>query len=163
MLEIKKNPDPVLRKKCEPINRIDDKVRFLAKEMLETMYKGHGVGLAGPQVGVAKNIFVMDVGKGPLAIINPNIVEYSDNEKTMIEGCLSLPETEVMIRRSAKIKIIFQDEFGKQKEIQASGLTARVMQHEYDHLFGRLISDYQGFWERIKEKSSKIINIKDND
>ena len=71
MLEIKKNPNPILRKKCEPIKRIDDKVRFLAKEMLETMYKGHGVGLAGPQVGVSKNIFVIDAHKGPLVIINP--------------------------------------------------------------------------------------------
>ncbi|MFA7662723.1 MAG: peptide deformylase [Patescibacteria group bacterium] len=162
MLEIKKNPNPILRKKCEPIKRIDDKVRFLAKEMLETMYKGHGVGLAGPQVGVSKNIFVIDAHKGPLVIINPEIVEFSENKKTMLEGCLSVPGTDIDIERPEKIKLVYQDETGQKKELSASGLTARVVQHEYDHLFGRLIVDYQGFWERLKGKNSKIITKKDN-
>ena len=163
MLDIKKDQNPVLRQKCEPIDKINDEVRFLVKEMIETMYEGNGVGLAGPQVGVTKNIFVIDIGKGPLVMINPQITEHSENKKSMVEGCLSLPGVDVNVERADAIKVSYQDEYGQKKELKASGLIARVIQHENDHLFGKLIIDHQGIWERLKEKSIKMFYNKNDE
>ena len=162
MLEIKKEPNPVLHKKCEPVKNIDDEVRFLIKQMIETMYAGNGIGLAGPQVGVLKKLFVIDVGKGPLVMINPEITESSENKAAMLEGCLSLPGVDVSVERPEKIKVSFQDEYGNKKEITATGITARVVQHENDHLIGKLITDYQGLWERLRERSKNILKRKNN-
>lgn len=157
MLEIKKDSDPILRQRCQPVEKFDEELRFLIKEMLETMYKNNGIGLAGPQVGELKKLFVFDAGKGAVVMINPEIVESSEDQSAMLEGCLSLPGVEISVKRPKKITIKYQDEYGNDKELKASGMTAKVIQHEYDHLWGKLISDYQGLWERLKNKSKNIL------
>lgn len=163
MLDIKTESNPILREKCHPVEKFDDELRLLLKEMIKAMNINQGIGLAGPQVGELKNLFVIDAGRGPLIFINPEITERSEDETAMIEGCLSLPGVELSVKRPKEIKIKYQDEYGKHKELSAKGLTAKVIQHEYDHLIGKLITDYQDMWDRLRERGSKILNIKQDE
>lgn len=152
MLEIRKYPDPVLCKQCQEVKKINQEIRDLTREMLETMYQHEGIGLAAPQVGVEKRIIVVDIGKGPIILINPKILEVSQEADFMTEGCLSLPNTFVKVERAKKIVVEGFDEYGKQVKLKATGLTARAIQHEVDHLSGILIIDKQNFLKKALEK-----------
>tara|TARA_B100000902_G_scaffold168545_1_gene163225 strand:+ start:214 stop:735 length:522 start_codon:yes stop_codon:yes gene_type:complete len=139
-------PDPLLRKKCEPLEKVDDDLRKLMNEMLATMYDAPGIGLAAIQVGVLKRVVVIDLSKdekkNPLFLINPEIVHKSKNTSIYEEGCLSLPGQFAEIERPAECILQYIDYNGKKKELKAKGLLATCIQHEVDHLDGILFIDY---------------------
>lgn len=140
-------PDPLLRKVSAPIERIDEEVRKLAADMLETMYDAPGVGLAAVQVGVLRRLVVLDTAKDgeppqPLVLINPEIVRLGSEMREHEEGCLSLPDVRVDIERPGWLKVRYLDLDGKSQELEANGLLATAIQHEIDHLNGRLIIDF---------------------
>mgnify|MGYP001276394294 FL=1 len=140
-------PDSLLRKKSDPLERVDDETRKLMDDMLETMYEAPGIGLAAVQVGILKRIIVIDVSKDndkkkPLFLVNPEIVFKSKNTSIYEEGCLSLPGQFAEIERPAECHLKFVDYHGKQKELKANGLLATCIQHEIDHLDGILFIDY---------------------
>jgi peptide deformylase len=141
-------PDPILRKVSAPIERVDAEVRKLAEDMLETMYKAPGVGLAAVQVGVLRRLIVLDTAKGedeppsPLVLINPKIVSLGKEMREHEEGCLSIPGTRIEIERPSSVTVQFLDREGKPQELVAEGLLATAIQHEIDHLNGRLIIDF---------------------
>ena len=140
-------PDPVLRQVCDPVTSVDDSIRQLADDMLETMYAAPGIGLAASQIGELKRLFVVDVAKedqpkAPLVFINPEIVWSSPELSVYQEGCLSIPEYYEEVERPAEIKVRFLDRTGGECEIHADGLLATCIQHELDHLNGKLFIDY---------------------
>ena len=148
-------PDPVLRQKSTPIERVDDELRRTLDDMLETMYDAPGVGLAANQVNIAKRFVVVDAGSGkddddddsedvrnPLFLINPEIVSRGDALRSYEEGCLSLPDVRVEIERPDMITVRYLDRNGAQQELNAEGFLATVIQHEVDHLDGKLIIDF---------------------
>jgi peptide deformylase len=147
LLPIVKLPDPSLRGVSKPIEAIDARVRELARDMFETMYDAPGVGLAAIQVGVPLRLVVLDVSdkdeeKQPLALINPKIVRLSEEMRVYEEGCLSLPDVLVEIERPAIITVAYLDLDGQPREREVDGLLATAVQHEVDHLDGRLIIDF---------------------
>ena len=139
-------PDPILRKKCEPLENVDDDTRKLMNDMLETMYKAPGIGLAAIQVGILKRIVVIDISKeeekNPLFLANPEIIYKSKNTSVYEEGCLSLPGQFAEIERPAECHIKYIDYNGKEKKLETKGLLATCIQHEIDHLNGILFIDY---------------------
>ena len=140
-------PDPILRKESKPIEKVDDELRRLLDDMLETMYAAPGIGLAAVQVGILKRLIVIDISKDkdkkePLFLINPKITSKSKQTSTYEEGCLSLPGHFAEIERPAECEINFIDYNGKKKEIKADGLLSTCIQHEVDHLDGVLFIDY---------------------
>ena len=134
-------PDPILRKKAQDVKKIGDDERKILADMAETMYLKGGVGLAAVQVGIGKNMVVIDIGEGLIKFINPVIIKKEGSE-SQEEGCLSVPETCVNIKRAKKILVNYLNEKGEPLSIAAEGLLARVLQHEIDHLMGKLIIDY---------------------
>ena len=145
--EIVIEPDPILRKKSESLEKVDDELRSLLDDMLETMYSAPGIGLAAVQVGILKRLIVIDISKekdkkNPLFLINPEIISRSKNTSIHEEGCLSLPGHYAEIERPAECHIKYIDYTGKQKEIEANGLLSTCIQHEVDHLNGILFIDY---------------------
>lgn len=147
LLPIITAPDPRLKLKAKPVTKLDDKLRKLMDDMLETMYLAPGIGLAAPQVGVAKRILVVDVAKegekpNPLKIANPELLWQSDELLTVNEGCLSLPEHYADVSRPAEIKLRYLDYQNEIRELHAKGLLATVIQHEMDHLEGVLFVDH---------------------
>ena len=155
VLEIKKYPDPVLKKKAEPVKEIGGRERELIRNMLQTMYTVKGVGLAAPQVGISKRIVVVDIGKGPQVFINPEILEKKGGREISEEGCLSVPRKFLKIKRWKEIKVKAQDENGKEFEVQANGLLSYCLQQEIDHLNGITILDRQSFWQKLCRKIKK--------
>jgi len=140
-------PDPILRKKSSPVANVDDDLRKILKNMLETMYKAPGIGLAAIQVGILKRAVVIDVSKedekkNPLFLINPEIIYRSNETSTYEEGCLSLPGQYAEIERPSKCQVKYIDFDGKAKELKAEGLLSTCIQHEIDHLDGVLFIDY---------------------
>ena len=140
-------PDPILRRQATAIERVDDELRRLADDMLETMYAAPGIGLAAPQVGVSRRLIVLDVAKDgeekqPLVMVNPEIVRLGAERRVYEEGCLSIPEVKVEIERPGEVTVRFIDRDGRQRELDASDLLATALQHEIDHLDGRLIIDF---------------------
>ncbi|MBL8594448.1 MAG: peptide deformylase [Devosia sp.] len=140
-------PDERLRAIAEPIEKIDDGIKQLAKDMLETMYDAPGIGLAAPQIGELKRIVVMDLAKEgeeptPLVMVNPEILKYSDETVTTEEGCLSIPELYYDVERPAEVTVRYTDLDGKQVELDAKDRLAVCVQHELDHLDGVLYIDY---------------------
>jgi len=140
-------PDPILRKKSESLEKVDDDLRVLLDDMLETMYAAPGIGLAAVQVGILKRLIVIDISKdkekkNPLFLINPEIIFRSKKTSIYEEGCLSLPGHFAEIERPAECQIKFVDYNGKEKELKADGLLATCIQHEVDHLNGILFIDY---------------------
>ncbi len=133
--------DPVLNKECLPIKEMTDRNKELISDMFETMYEANGVGLAAPQVGVLKRVFVIDTtGEDPLVFINPEIVAVSGSQ-TGYEGCLSLPGKTGIVTRPQKVKAKALDIDMKPFEIEAEDLLARAICHEYDHLEGHLYTE----------------------
>lgn len=141
ILPIVTHPNPVLRQKAQPIKRITKRIKKLAENMLETMYAAEGVGLAGPQVGIGERIIVIDIGNGPLVLINPQILAKSGQDRD-VEGCLSIPGQSAYVTRAAKVKVTGLDLDGRQVELEGEGYLARAFQHEIDHLDGVLFIDY---------------------
>lgn len=140
-------PDPVLRQVSKPVERVDNGVRRLVADMFATMYDAPGVGLAAIQVAVPRRVLVLDVaGKddppAPIAMINPQILTRGNELRLHEEGCLSIPDTHVDIERPATVRVRFLDEQGVMQERDADGLLATAIQHEIDHLDGRLIIDF---------------------
>jgi len=140
-------PDPILRKESEHVENIDDNIRKLLDNMLETMYAAPGIGLAAVQVGILKRVIVIDISKNeekknPLFLINPEIISKSKKTSIYEEGCLSLPGHFAEIERPAECQIKFVDYNGKEKQLIANGLLATCIQHEVDHLNGVLFIDY---------------------
>ena len=150
-------PNPFLRQKSKPVDKVDDSVRELMDDMLETMYKAPGIGLAAIQIGIPKRIIVLDISKNPekkepMYFVNPEIVSASKNDATYEEGCLSVPGQFAEIDRPDKCHVKYLDYNGETKELKAEGLLATCIQHEMDHLEGILFIDYLS-----KLKKSMII------
>ncbi len=149
-LDIIKLPDRKLRLVSDPIERIDDDLRRFADQMLETMYEAPGIGLAAIQVGVPRRMLVLDVAqredesapRDPMVMINPEILTLSDETLVREEGCLSIPEYYAEVERPAELRVRFLDRDGRQREIEAKGVLATCVQHEVDHLDGKLFIDY---------------------
>jgi len=158
-LEIKKYPDSVLRKKPLEVREITDTESRLFNEMLFTMRHFAGIGLAAPQAGISKSLIVADIGKGAVMLANPVILEAKGSGK-MEEGCLSIPGVGVIIDRPDEIIVSGLNEKGKLVELEAHGLLARVLQHEIDHLKGKLIIDYVGLLEKMMLFKAKFIKAK---
>ncbi|CUU46456.1 MULTISPECIES: peptide deformylase [Clostridium] len=137
---IRKYGDDVLRKKCREVDKIDARLLTLIEDMKETMYDADGVGLAAPQVGILKRLFVVDIGDGPLVFINPEIIETSGSQIDE-EGCLSLPGETEEVMRPNYVRAKALNEKGEEFEIEAEELLARAILHEYDHLNGTLFID----------------------
>ena len=137
---IRKYGDDVLRKKCREVDNIDKRLLTLIEDMFDTMYEADGVGLAAPQVGMLKRLFVIDIGEGPLVFINPEIIE-TDGSQTDQEGCLSLPGELEEVMRPNYVRARALNEKGEEFEIEAEELLARAILHEYDHLNGTLFID----------------------
>ena len=145
--EILTLPDPRLRAVADPIEGVDEEVRKLAKDMLETMYAAPGVGLAATQLGVMRRIVVMDLAKegeppDPIVMINPEILKFSDETVETEEGCLSIPEIFYEVERPAAVTVKYTDLEGKERERDATDRLAICVQHELDHLDGVLYIDY---------------------
>ena len=140
-------PDPRLKAKAVKVEAIDDTIRTLMDDMLETMYEAPGIGLAAPQVGVSKRVVVLDVaGKddppAPMVFANPEVIWESEERNTYEEGCLSVPKQYAEVERPATVKVRFLDRDGVQHEIEADSLLATCIQHEIDHLNGTLFIDH---------------------
>ena len=139
--EIRVMGDPVLTKVCREVTEVTPKITELIDDMFETMYEANGVGLAAPQVGILKRIVVIDVGEGPIVLINPEIIEKS-GEQTGEEGCLSLPGKVGTVTRPNYVKCRAYDENMEQFEVEGTELLARAICHELDHLDGILYRDH---------------------
>jgi peptide deformylase len=140
-------PDPRLKLIAAPVGRVDDEVRQLMDDMLETMYLAPGVGLAAPQVSVLKRVIVVDASAkdaeaAPLRMANPELIEVSDEDASYEEGCLSLPEHYATVARPARVRVRYLDYENEIREIDAEGLLGTCVQHEMDHLDGILFVDH---------------------
>ncbi|KPK97896.1 MAG: hypothetical protein AMJ95_06810 [Omnitrophica WOR_2 bacterium SM23_72] len=153
-LRIYEYPDSILRKKCVSVEQMTDTEVRLFEEMLFTMRHFAGIGLAAPQIGIAKNLIVADIGEGAIKLANPKVLKSGGLDK-LEEGCLSIPGVTVNVERPYDIIVSGLDEKGQNIEIKAKGLLARVLQHEIDHLKGRLIVDYLNLLEKFKLRLHK--------
>jgi len=131
---------PELRKVCRPVTKFDDRLAQLLDDMLETMYASEGAGLAGPQIGILRRVFVMDCGDGPVKVVNPEILDMQ-GEQHNYEGCLSVPDKWGKTTRPQTVRLRYQDERGEACEMTAEGFTAMCICHENDHLDGKLYID----------------------
>ena len=163
ILTIIKAPDPILKKRCIPVDAVDDEIRSLMDDMLETMYAAPGVGLAAPQVAIHKRIVVVDASdrnseRSPLQLANPEIIKQSDDIATFDEGCLSFPDQFAEVERPANVRIRYIDYNNAPQEIEAEGLLSTCIQHEIDHLDGRLFVDHISMLKRnmILRKMAKL-------
>lgn len=137
---IREEGDPILRKKSRKIEKIDKRIKTLAADMLETMYKAEGVGLAAPQVGILKRLIVVDIGEGPITVINPEIIS-EEGQQEAEEGCLSIPGKSGVVKRPQKVIVKAIDLKGNAIEIEAGDFLAQAFSHEVDHLEGILFTD----------------------
>lgn len=140
-------PDPVLRQLSKPVERVDDELRRLADDMLETMYDAPGIGLAAIQIGVPLRLLVIDLAKDdqpkePHVVVNPRIVAHGDEASVYEEGCLSIPDYYAEVERPAAVTVAYLDRDGKERTLEADGLMATCLQHEIDHLDGVLFIDH---------------------
>lgn len=140
-------PDPILRQVSIPVERVDDELRRLMDDMLETMYAAPGVGLAAIQVGVPRRLLVLDVAGEDepaqrICMVNPEILRLGDERRVCEEGCLSIPDVRIEIERPAELTVRYLDREGQSCELTANGLLATAIQHEIDHLDGKLIIDF---------------------
>ena len=136
---------PVLRETASPVEAVDDYIRILLNDMLETMYASDGLGLAAPQIGISKRVIVVDCapeGKEPIKMVNPEITWKSDTTQTRNEGCLSIPGAYGNVTRHAVIALNYLDCNGNSRQLEAGGLLSTVIQHEIDHLNGVLFMDH---------------------
>jgi peptide deformylase len=141
-------PNPALRRKALDIKNPGDKEKKLLADMAETMYMKGGVGLAAIQVGVNKSLVVADIGGGLIKLMNPVIIK-KEGSVSQDEGCLSVPDTCVSVKRAKKITVEYLNDKGEPSKLAAEGLLARVLQHEIDHLMGKLIVDYLSPFKKL--------------
>jgi len=132
--------DEILRKKSRKIENINERIKVLAEDMIETMNENEGIGLAAPQVGILKKLIVVDVGEGPVIMVNPEILE-KNGEQIITEGCLSVPNKNGDVKRPEKLKVTYTDLKGNSHTIKTEGLLSVVISHEVDHLNGILFID----------------------
>lgn len=158
ILDIKKHPDPVLRQKARPVAQVDTRIKRLLDDMVDTMYAARGIGLAAPQVGISQRVIVVDIGDGPLRVVNPRLTLLGDEEEQATEGCLSIPGILGDVWRSVKLTVRGLDEHGKPLRLDAEGLLARVFQHEVDHLDGQLFIDIA---ENVREATAEDLEDED--
>lgn len=161
LLEILEFPDPRLRTVAKPVQQVDDVLRKLIDDMFETMYAAPGIGLAASQVNVHKRLLVLDVsesGDQPMVFINPQVTPIGTDTKPYEEGCLSVPGFHEQVVRPDRIHVRALDRHGEQFEIEADGLLAVCLQHEIDHLDGKLFVDHVSRLkrERIRKKLEKV-------
>ncbi len=156
-------PDPRLKITATPVDRVDSSVRKFMDDLLDTMYAAPGIGLAAPQVGVAKRILVIDLAQNdspaaPLQIVNPKLIWSSEELASNEEGCLSLPDQYAKIKRSKSTRIRYLDQQNVDRELEATGMLSACLQHEMDHLDGRLFVDHLSRLKRnmILRKLSKL-------
>ena len=147
LLDIHVLGSPVLRKETVPVTQFDESLRTLIQNMFETMYAAEGIGLAAPQVGRLERVAVIDVGDNPMVIVNPEVVKTEGSAKGE-EGCLSIPEIYGDVERPARVVVEALDREGNPLTIEASELLARCLQHEIDHLHGKLFIDYLSVLKR---------------
>ncbi len=163
ILEILVAPDPRLKTRAMPVAVVDDRIRRLLDDMLETMYAAPGIGLAAPQVGEALRVVVVDIAqkdgvRAPLRMVNPEIIWASEDRVPYEEGCLSLPEHYADVTRPRQVRVRYLDETGAAHELEAEGLLAVCVQHELDHLEGTLFVDHVSALRRgmILKKLQKL-------
>ena len=162
-LDILTFPDPRLRKKAQPIERFDENLKDMAKKMLYTMYADKGIGLAATQVNHHERLIVIDVSENqdePIYIVNPSYEVLDSSPEPSKEGCLSIPTFQQEVLRAKKIELSYQDLDGKPHKLTAEGLFGYCIQHEIDHLNGKLIVDYASSLKRSRIKA-KLLKIKD--
>ncbi len=151
MPEIKKYKHPILRKKCERVEKITEEIENLIEKMIKIIQENQGVGLAACQIGLAKRIIVVQTEKGYQEFINPKILWQSYEKEIMEEGCLSFPQMFLKIKRSKEIELKAFTKQGKSVQIKVQGILARVFQHEIDHLNGVLFIDHLRIWRKLWE------------
>ena len=154
-------PDPRLRRRAEPVGIVDDGIRKLIDDMFETMYEAPGIGLAAPQVDVPMRVITIDLSKDrnePLCLVDPEI-RWAEGEMEYEEGCLSVPGVYDMVKRAERVRVSATDRDGQAREIEAEGLLAACIQHEIDHLDGRLFVDHLSRLkrQRIRKKAEKAL------
>jgi peptide deformylase len=149
MLELKTYPESCLRKKTNPVKNFETDLSKTIRAMGEVMYINNGIGLAATQVGIDSRFLVFDIGEGLQALVNPEITKKSKKTSCMEEGCLSLPGIAVSVKRPSEISVKAQDETGKSAVKKFTGLMATVIQHEIDHLDGKLLIDYMNPVKRL--------------
>ena len=159
-LEIFKLGSETLRTEAKRISKVDNQIRNLAKDMLQSMYSAKGIGLAGPQVGISKELLVIDINfedsaAEPLILVNPEITAFGSTLTTYEEGCLSIPGIYLNVVRPSTIKLKFRDEMGRPRKMNADGLLARCIQHEVDHLRGVLFVDRVTSTDELKKELTK--------
>jgi peptide deformylase len=156
-------PDPTLKKKATKVEKVDDSIRALCQDLFDSMYAADGVGLAAPQIGVLKTVIVLDTRprqpeSKPIAMINPEILELSEDHILYNEGCLSIPGEAEEVDRSVKCKVKYLDEQGNEQILEADGLLAIAVQHETDHLHGTVFVDHISMLKRemIRKRMKKL-------
>lgn len=152
ILEIKKYPNPILRKKAKEIKKITPEIKELILNMIETMKANQGIGLAAPQIGELKKIIIVQTQKGNEVFLNPEIIKKSKEKEIGEEGCLSFPGLFLKIKRAKKIIVKAQNIEGKEIIIKAENQIARIFQHEIDHLSGILFIDRQGTFQKLFQR-----------
>ncbi|MCX5705429.1 MAG: peptide deformylase [Candidatus Omnitrophica bacterium] len=157
-LSIKFFPDPVLKKKARAVLEVSQRNREILSKMAQLMYDHSGIGLAAPQVGISECMIVADIGSGLYKLVNPRLVS-KEGTQTLEEGCLSVPEVCIKIRRAKRIVVSALDDTGKRVKIEADGLLACVLQHEMDHLRGKVIVDYANFLDKVRIKK-RLLELK---
>ncbi|MFQ3243772.1 MAG: peptide deformylase [Arenicella sp.] len=165
ILEILVYPDQRLRTVAKPVDVVDDSIRQLVKDMTETMYDANGIGLAATQVDVHKQVIVMDLSEErnqPRVLINPTIIEQ-EGEQEYDEGCLSVPEYYAPVKRAESINITALDEQGEIYQLEAEGLLAVCIQHEMDHLAGKVFVDYLSRLKQDRIKKKMVKRARSND
>ncbi len=158
-LSILRYPDPRLHTVAKPVAAVDERMRTLISDMLETMYAAEGVGLAATQVDVHLRLIVMDTSEGrdqPVVLVNPEIVSHSDEKAINEEGCLSVPTIYDRVERDARVRVRALDREGQTFEMDAEGLTAVCVQHEMDHLLGKVFVDYLSAIKRVRIRTRML-------
>ncbi len=157
-LKIRTVGDPVLRKHAKPVNKISEGHQKLLSRMAKVMYESQGIGLAAPQIGVGEQLVVIDIGEGLYKLINPKIVK-KEGAQAIAEGCLSVPGVCIKVKRANYVCVEAKDELGNPLNIQANELFACVLQHEIDHLQGKLIIDYASLMEKMRLRKKLKIKL----
>lgn len=151
-MNIVKYPDPILKKKAKSIAKVTREHALLIPQMIATMDKSEGIGLAAPQIGISERVIVVKDGEKNLAFFNPKLLKKGKEQETEEEGCLSLPGLFLKLKRANKVEVVAQDEKGKHIHLTAQGLAARILQHEIDHLEGKLIINRVSPLARLKAR-----------
>jgi peptide deformylase len=163
-LSILRYPDPRLYTVARPVAEVDERIRRLVDDMLDTMYEAEGVGLAATQVDVHERVIVIDTSEArdePLVLINPELIEKSDEMTLGDEGCLSVPEIYDKVPRHARVKVRARDRSGETREFAAEGLLSVAVQHEMDHLLGKVFVDYLSPLKRSRIKTRMLKKTRD--